>query len=165
MSRSSRSSSKASAKSGGDDSNEEWLKTCLSHLSRAKVSPACRLLDERCGGEAGPWGVDCARLLMQATHAIHSSNVASTLLRGPGGLWQRAKSGAARSICGKQYTSGMYCYHCRDCESDRTCAVCVECFEEARHVGHDYRLVRAGGGVCDCGDEVYISIAISNYRS
>lgn len=134
---------------------EEWLKTCLSHLSRGKLSAACRVLDERSSGSAATWGTEAARVLNDATASIHASTqTASTLLRGPAGAWQRAKSGAVRSICGKQYASGMYCYHCRDCESDRTCAICVECFEEARHVGHEYRLVRAGGGVCDCGDEV-----------
>lgn len=32
-------------------------------------------------------------------------------------------------------------------------AICVECFKEANHEGHDFRLIRVGGGCCDCGDD------------
>eukprot|EP01132_Coremiostelium_polycephalum_P001163 gene1163-1473_t len=31
-------------------------------------------------------------------------------------------------------------------------AICVDCFEEDKHVGHKYRLVVSGSGCCDCGD-------------
>ncbi len=35
---------------------------------------------------------------------------------------------------------------------DPMCALCVDCFQEEKHQGHDYSLARAGGGCCDCGD-------------
>ncbi|AFZ81417.1 hypothetical protein BEWA_008270 [Theileria equi strain WA] len=41
---------------------------------------------------------------------------------------------------------------CYDCEYDSTCAICLECFFESNHSGHEYRLTRTSGGCCDCGD-------------
>jgi hypothetical protein len=126
-------------------------------LSRGKLSAACRVLDERSSGSAATWGTEAARVLNDATASIHASTQTASAhccVDPARRCGSEPRAVRLRSICGKQYASGMYCYHCRDCESDRTCAICVECFEEARHVGHEYRLVRAGGGVCDCGDEV-----------
>lgn len=129
-----------------------WLAAALQQLNTGKVTSVCQALDSRSGGDAVIFGRLAAELLSSATPSALSSTAAvTTLLRGPH-KWSVARQGS-RSTCGKQYTAGAYCYHCRECESDRTCCVCVECFEEARHVGHDYRLVRAGGGMCDCGDD------------
>jgi hypothetical protein len=30
--------------------------------------------------------------------------------------------------------------------------MCVECFEKSPCVNHNFRLVKSGGGSCDCGD-------------
>ena len=30
--------------------------------------------------------------------------------------------------------------------------MCVECFKESPCVNHNFRLVKSGGGSCDCGD-------------
>eukprot|EP01105_Mastigella_eilhardi_P008420 TRINITY_DN2041_c0_g1_i2.p1 TRINITY_DN2041_c0_g1~~TRINITY_DN2041_c0_g1_i2.p1 ORF type:complete len:1518 (+),score=333.19 TRINITY_DN2041_c0_g1_i2:101-4555(+) len=56
------------------------------------------------------------------------------------------------SVCGLVWKHGATAYKCRECESDPTCAVCVQCFVEADHTGHDYYMVTTGGGCCDCGD-------------
>ena len=89
------------------------------------------------------------------------------------------KKGVSSSTCGRVWKASKdMCYHCKglfsdsfspfskkfepknkfwlgkkkDCEVDSTCAICVDCFEPEKHVGHEVRLVRAGGGCCDCGD-------------
>ena len=43
-------------------------------------------------------------------------------------------------------------YKCNTCQADPTCAICVECFNKGDHTGHDYRMIRTVGGMCDCGD-------------
>lgn len=79
-----------------------------------------------------------------AADALLRSGLVALLCRGAEAALRADVQASATSICGKQYKSGMYCYHCRDCEADRTCALCVECFDESKHVGHDYRLTAAG---------------------
>ncbi|KAH3732377.1 E3 ubiquitin-protein ligase PRT6 [Pelomyxa schiedti] len=56
------------------------------------------------------------------------------------------------SVCGLVWKNGDTAYKCRTCESDPTCAICVQCFSEGDHTGHDYRMISTGGGCCDCGD-------------
>jgi len=54
--------------------------------------------------------------------------------------------------CGKVFSSGDYAYQCRTCQSDDTCIICVACFNDSEHVGHEVRMTFAHGGCCDCGD-------------
>ncbi|ELR21354.1 zinc finger in N-recognin protein [Acanthamoeba castellanii str. Neff] len=46
------------------------------------------------------------------------------------------------NVCGRIWKNGDMAYKCRNCGYDEPCAVCVECFQEGDHKGHD----------CDCGD-------------
>lgn len=67
-------------------------------------------------------------------------------------------------MCGVVWKQGATAYKCRDCESDPTCAICVQCFADGKslprlsintlgdHTGHDYYMITTGGGCCDCGD-------------
>lgn len=56
-------------------------------------------------------------------------------------------------VCGKQWTPDKeMVVSCKDCEKDPTAALCLSCFENGNHKGHNYRLHKSGGGVCDCGD-------------
>lgn len=41
----------------------------------------------------------------------------------------------------------------QECGSDPTCIMCAACFKNSPCVGHAFRLVRSGGGSCDCGDK------------
>ena len=56
-------------------------------------------------------------------------------------------------VCGKVWKEqDGVAYKCMTCQADPTCVVCVDCFEEDLHEGHNWRLVKTAGGLCDCGD-------------
>eukprot|EP00736_Rhodelphis_marinus_P006571 Rmarinus@m.3933 len=55
-------------------------------------------------------------------------------------------------VCGAVFNKGDVVYHCHTCETDPTCAICSECFQNGNHEGHVFRMVWTGGGCCDCGD-------------
>eukprot|EP01060_Flectonema_neradi_P034452 TRINITY_DN604_c0_g1_i1.p1 TRINITY_DN604_c0_g1~~TRINITY_DN604_c0_g1_i1.p1 ORF type:complete len:1234 (+),score=289.83 TRINITY_DN604_c0_g1_i1:48-3704(+) len=56
-------------------------------------------------------------------------------------------------ICGKVWKEqDGVAYKCTTCQADPTCVICVDCFEEDLHEGHNWRLVKTMGGLCDCGD-------------
>ncbi|XP_061343240.1 E3 ubiquitin-protein ligase PRT6 [Gastrolobium bilobum] len=57
-----------------------------------------------------------------------------------------------RGVCGAVWGHNDIAYRCRTCEHDPTCAICVPCFENGDHKGHDYFVIYTGGGCCDCGD-------------
>ncbi|CAL0328232.1 unnamed protein product [Lupinus luteus] len=57
-----------------------------------------------------------------------------------------------RGVCGDVWGHNDIAYRCRTCEHDGTCAICVPCFENGDHKGHDYFVIYTGGGCCDCGD-------------
>lgn len=57
-----------------------------------------------------------------------------------------------RGVCGAVWGHNDIAYRCRTCEHDPTCAICVPCFENGNHEGHDYFVIYTGGGCCDCGD-------------
>eukprot|EP00250_Pteridium_aquilinum_P003618 c13921_g1_i1 orf=503-7018(-) len=61
-------------------------------------------------------------------------------------------TGHVRGVCGAVWGSIDIAYRCRTCENDPTCAICVACFEPAKHVNHDYLMIHTGRGCCDCGD-------------
>eukprot|EP00232_Nephroselmis_pyriformis_P010785 CAMPEP_0182892808 /NCGR_PEP_ID=MMETSP0034_2-20130328/24093_1 /TAXON_ID=156128 /ORGANISM="Nephroselmis pyriformis, Strain CCMP717" /LENGTH=597 /DNA_ID=CAMNT_0025026517 /DNA_START=78 /DNA_END=1868 /DNA_ORIENTATION=+ len=54
--------------------------------------------------------------------------------------------------CGLVWGRDDIAYRCKTCEMDPTCAICVNCFLGGDHEGHDYAMIRTGGGCCDCGD-------------
>ncbi|GLT79208.1 hypothetical protein SLA2020_507030 [Shorea laevis] len=58
-----------------------------------------------------------------------------------------------RGVCGAVWGHNDIAYRCRSCEHDPTCAICVPCFQNGNHEGHDYSIIYTGGGCCDCGDE------------
>lgn len=57
-----------------------------------------------------------------------------------------------RGVCGAVWGDNDIAYHCRTCEHDPTCAICVPCFQNGDHQDHDYSIIYTGGGCCDCGD-------------
>eukprot|EP00760_Papus_ankaliazontas_P018688 PhM_4_TR17584/c0_g1_i1/m.94002 len=59
---------------------------------------------------------------------------------------------ASKSVCGKSWSKATMGYKCVTCEKDPTCIICIECFKAGDHTGHDYKLIRTSGGMCDCGD-------------
>lgn len=63
-----------------------------------------------------------------------------------------ASGSAVSGVCGVVWKQNEYAYKCRTCERDPTCVICDQCFRNGDHSGHDYAMVRTGGGCCDCGD-------------
>ncbi|KAJ7950319.1 E3 ubiquitin-protein ligase PRT6 [Quillaja saponaria] len=57
-----------------------------------------------------------------------------------------------RGVCGAVWGQNDIAYKCRTCGYDPTCAICVPCFENGNHIGHDYSVIYTGSGCCDCGD-------------
>ena len=62
------------------------------------------------------------------------------------------KLSSPAKICGKSWDEGQFAYKCRTCEKDPTCVLCIDCFKVDKHAGHDYKIIRTYGGMCDCGD-------------
>ena len=61
--------------------------------------------------------------------------------------------GQGSQLCGRMFKPGEATYCCRDCSTDPTCVLCVDCFKASAHRGHKYRMsMSGGGGYCDCGD-------------
>ena len=52
--------------------------------------------------------------------------------------------------CGRRIAAQEHAYKCLDCAMDPTCVMCVECFQCSPCVHHNFRLVKSGGGSCDC---------------
>ncbi|XP_048517590.1 E3 ubiquitin-protein ligase UBR2 isoform X2 [Dendroctonus ponderosae] len=70
-----------------------------------------------------------------------------------GALEQICHATKHASVCGRFFKSGEPTYSCRECGTDKTCVLCVECFKQSSHRFHKYRMgTSAGGGCCDCGD-------------
>ncbi|CAM8910449.1 unnamed protein product [Rhodiola kirilowii] len=57
-----------------------------------------------------------------------------------------------RGVCGISWGANELAYCCRTCEHDPSCAICVPCFQNGNHEGHDYSIINTGNGCCDCGD-------------
>ncbi|XP_038989035.1 E3 ubiquitin-protein ligase PRT6-like isoform X2 [Phoenix dactylifera] len=62
------------------------------------------------------------------------------------------KAVGKHAVCGAVWGENDLVYHCRTCEHDPTCAICVPCFQNGNHKDHDYSITFAGSGCCDCGD-------------
>ncbi|UKK02754.2 hypothetical protein MACK_002851 [Theileria orientalis] len=55
-------------------------------------------------------------------------------------------------FCTNKWLEETVAIKCYDCEYDGTCAICLYCFFDSDHKGHEYRLTKTSGGCCDCGD-------------
>eukprot|EP00164_Ancoracysta_twista_P004898 GFYU01006662.1.p1 GENE.GFYU01006662.1~~GFYU01006662.1.p1 ORF type:complete len:505 (-),score=75.05 GFYU01006662.1:208-1722(-) len=64
----------------------------------------------------------------------------------------RCRSQSSSTVCGHVWKVGDLAYRCRTCEANETCAICVDCFRNGNHEGHNYVKIRTYGGCCDCGD-------------
>lgn len=69
-------------------------------------------------------------------------------------LTDLASKESVSNVCTKVFKMGDPTYSCRECGTDGTCVLCVDCFKWSVHRHHKYRMgTSAGGGCCDCGDE------------
>ncbi|RLM96149.1 hypothetical protein BBO99_00007986 [Phytophthora kernoviae] len=56
-------------------------------------------------------------------------------------------------LCGYLFQRNDIVFNCKTCQSDETCVLCLKCFQNGNHEGHDVFFHRTSpGGVCDCGD-------------
>eukprot|EP01060_Flectonema_neradi_P000368 TRINITY_DN10249_c0_g1_i1.p1 TRINITY_DN10249_c0_g1~~TRINITY_DN10249_c0_g1_i1.p1 ORF type:complete len:1616 (+),score=345.27 TRINITY_DN10249_c0_g1_i1:76-4923(+) len=68
------------------------------------------------------------------------------------GKWLNGLTESA--VCGKLFGgvgSSEVGYSCLQCAVDNTCVICVDCFDEELHRGHEWRMIQVSG-MCDCGD-------------
>jgi len=57
------------------------------------------------------------------------------------------------TVCGQTWGPGAIAYRCADCQTTPNSCICVDCFKEGNHEGHDFHLyTSAYGGCCDCGE-------------
>ncbi|KAI4462435.1 ubiquitin ligase e3 alpha-related [Holotrichia oblita] len=57
------------------------------------------------------------------------------------------------AVCGKVFKMGERIYSCRECSTNYTCVLCVDCFKKSEHRHHKYKMrTSVGSGYCDCGD-------------
>eukprot|EP00178_Gracilaria_changii_P007181 TRINITY_DN229_c0_g1_i1.p1 TRINITY_DN229_c0_g1~~TRINITY_DN229_c0_g1_i1.p1 ORF type:complete len:1999 (+),score=196.21 TRINITY_DN229_c0_g1_i1:11536-17532(+) len=68
-------------------------------------------------------------------------------------LREAAGEAARNGVCGRVWKEDELAYKCKTCERDPSCVICVECFRNGNHEGHDYAMLRINGGCCDCGDD------------
>ncbi|KAG6603106.1 e3 ubiquitin-protein ligase [Phytophthora cinnamomi] len=60
---------------------------------------------------------------------------------------------SAQTLCGYLFQRNDIVFNCKTCQSDETCVLCLKCFQNGNHEGHDVFFHRTSpGGVCDCGD-------------
>lgn len=58
-----------------------------------------------------------------------------------------------KSVCAKIITKGDAVVHCQNCQVDKSCIICLACFENGNHEGHRYQIFKGASGCCDCGDK------------
>lgn len=56
------------------------------------------------------------------------------------------------STCQSEWSTPELCIFCRECGLVNQACVCLSCFLNGNHDGHDYVVLSSVGGNCDCGD-------------
>lgn len=74
---------------------------------------------------------------------------------------QSSYSHPADTACARALKKGEPVYRCEECGFDSSCVLCVHCFNENDHIGHNVQMYlarEATNGICDCGDpEAFVS--------
>eukprot|EP00188_Purpureofilum_apyrenoidigerum_P003153 Plantae.Rhodophyta-Purpureofilum_apyrenoidigerum.ctg32166.p1 GENE.Plantae.Rhodophyta-Purpureofilum_apyrenoidigerum.ctg32166~~Plantae.Rhodophyta-Purpureofilum_apyrenoidigerum.ctg32166.p1 ORF type:complete len:246 (+),score=40.36 Plantae.Rhodophyta-Purpureofilum_apyrenoidigerum.ctg32166:85-738(+) len=65
---------------------------------------------------------------------------------------QKVAGELVSGACGVVWKGNELAYKCKTCAVDPTCAICIDCFKNGDHEGHDYAMTKTAGGCCDCGD-------------
>ncbi|KAH0576816.1 E3 ubiquitin-protein ligase [Spironucleus salmonicida] len=63
--------------------------------------------------------------------------------------FQQITNSLLHAVCGKQLINSP-AIKCQTCSNDLASVICLECFDETKHVGHKYTYLTANG-MCDCG--------------
>lgn len=57
------------------------------------------------------------------------------------------------AYCGYIFQKNDLAFNCKTCQTDETCVICFNCYENSDHAGHEiYFHTTLPGGMCDCGD-------------
>ncbi|KAJ1493753.1 putative zinc finger in N-recognin-domain-containing protein [Baffinella frigidus] len=116
---------------------QEFLRFCRNELDPPAVAePDCPIARHLHQLARSPFLSGCTALLAQIQRDI----LAGANYKAP-------------APCGGRIPAGETAYKCLDCGVDPTCVMCVECFMHSPCVNHNFRLVKSGGGCCDCGDQ------------
>lgn len=68
-------------------------------------------------------------------------------------FFERFKPKSSQGLCGYLFQRNDIAFNCRTCQLDETCVLCLKCYQNGNHEGHDVTFHRtAPGGMCDCGD-------------
>ncbi|TMW59322.1 hypothetical protein Poli38472_004391 [Pythium oligandrum] len=68
-------------------------------------------------------------------------------------FFQQFKPKTSQGLCGYMFQRNDIAFNCRTCQLDETCVLCLKCYQNGNHEGHDIYFHRtAPGGMCDCGD-------------
>ncbi|DBA01977.1 TPA: hypothetical protein N0F65_006710 [Lagenidium giganteum] len=60
---------------------------------------------------------------------------------------------SAQGLCGYMFQRNDIAFNCKTCQKDETCVLCLKCYQNGNHEGHDITFHRTQpGGMCDCGD-------------
>ncbi|TYZ58130.1 hypothetical protein PybrP1_003208 [[Pythium] brassicae (nom. inval.)] len=60
---------------------------------------------------------------------------------------------ASHGLCGYVFQRNDIAFNCKTCQFDETCVLCLQCYRNGNHEGHDIFFHRTfPGGCCDCGD-------------
>ena len=63
---------------------------------------------------------------------------------------------AHMSTCQNEWSSSQLCIYCLDCAASHPACICLDCFLNGDHQGHDYSVRPDIIGNCDCGDDSMI---------
>jgi len=67
--------------------------------------------------------------------------------------YARSRLSVSSCKCEVVWLNAHVAYRCRDCGTNESSCMCVNCFDSNDHEGHDYRIYHShSGGCCDCGD-------------
>lgn len=60
---------------------------------------------------------------------------------------------SSHGLCGYVFQRNDIAFNCKTCQLDETCVLCLQCYRNGNHEGHDIFFHRTfPGGCCDCGD-------------
>ncbi|KAF1326238.1 E3 ubiquitin-protein ligase, partial [Globisporangium splendens] len=60
---------------------------------------------------------------------------------------------SSHGLCGYIFQRNDIAFNCKTCQLDETCVLCLNCYRNGNHEGHDIFFHRTfPGGCCDCGD-------------
>lgn len=66
---------------------------------------------------------------------------------------QFVPTSSSHGLCGYVFQRNDIAFNCKTCQLDETCVLCLQCYRNGNHEGHDIFFHRTHpGGCCDCGD-------------